>query len=71
MIEIKMDLLQTIGLAGLSSIVGYWLKKRWLKRLTIPAAVIGGLIFAIINTIFYQLGIGYITVNTGLNDFFM
>lgn len=71
MIEIKMDLLQTIGLAGLSLIVGYWLKKRWLKRLTIPAAVIGGLIFAIINTIFYQLGIGYITVNTGLNDFFM
>ena len=71
MIEVKMDLLQTIGLAGVTVIVGYWVKDRWLKKLTIPAAVIGGLIFAILNTIFYQLGIGYITVDTGLNNFFM
>lgn len=71
MVEIKMDLLQTIGLAGISLIVGYWVKDRWLKKVTIPAAVIGGLIFAILNTVLYQLKIGYITVDTGLNDFFM
>ncbi len=71
MVEIKMDLLQTIGLAGISLIVGYWAKDRWLKKVTIPAAVIGGLILAILNTVLYQLKIGYITVDTGLNDFFM
>lgn len=73
MVEIQLDLLQSVGLVGLVLVLGYWLKDKvdWLGRLTIPAAVMGGLVFAILNTIFYILDIGYITIDTGLNNFFM
>jgi ESS family glutamate:Na+ symporter len=47
MIELKLDLLQTLSLAGLVYFGGIQLRKRigWLDRLNIPAAVIGGLLF--------------------------
>jgi ESS family glutamate:Na+ symporter len=45
--EIKLDLLQTLSLAGLVYFGGIQLRKRiaWLDRLNIPAAVVGGLLF--------------------------
>ena len=45
MTDIKLDLLQTLSLAALVYFGGIQLKKRvrWLDRLNIPAAVVGGL----------------------------
>jgi ESS family glutamate:Na+ symporter len=45
--DIKLDLLQTLSLAGLVYFGGIQLQKRvaWLDRLNIPAAVVGGLLF--------------------------
>jgi len=47
MTDIKLDLLQTLSLAGLVYFGGIQLRKRiaWLDRLNIPAAVVGGLLF--------------------------
>ena len=47
MINLKLDLLQTLSLAGLVYFGGIQLRKRiaWLDRLNIPAAVVGGLVF--------------------------
>src|SRR5687768_13674049 len=44
---LKLDLLQTLTLAGLVYFLGIQLRKRvaWLDRLNIPAAVVGGLLF--------------------------
>jgi glutamate:Na+ symporter, ESS family len=47
MLELKLDLLQTLTLAALVYFGGIQLRKRiaWLDRLNIPAAVVGGLLF--------------------------
>jgi ESS family glutamate:Na+ symporter len=47
MTELKLDLLQTLALAGLVYFGGIQLRRRigWLDRLNIPAAVVGGLLF--------------------------
>jgi len=47
MTELKLDLLQTLSLAGLVYFGGIQLRRRigWLDRLNIPAAVVGGLLF--------------------------
>lgn len=47
MVNLKLDLLQTLSLAAVLYFVGLRLRKRiaWLDRLNIPAAVIGGLLF--------------------------
>jgi ESS family glutamate:Na+ symporter len=47
MLNLKLDLLQTLSLAAVLYFVGLQLRKRiaWLDRLNIPAAVIGGLLF--------------------------
>jgi ESS family glutamate:Na+ symporter len=56
MINLKLDLLQTLSLAAVLYFVGLQLRKRiaWLDRLNIPAAVIGGLLF----TTLVMLGYG-------------
>jgi glutamate:Na+ symporter, ESS family len=50
MLDLKLDLLQTLSLAAVLYFVGLELRKRigWLDRLNIPAAVVGGLIFALL-----------------------
>jgi len=50
MVNLKLDLLQTLSLAAVLYFVGLELRKRigWLDRLNIPAAVVGGLIFALL-----------------------
>ncbi|HEX7337259.1 MAG TPA: sodium/glutamate symporter [Gemmatimonadales bacterium] len=47
MTELKLDLLQTLSLAGVVYFIGIQVRKRvgWLDRLNIPAAVVGGLLF--------------------------
>jgi glutamate:Na+ symporter, ESS family len=50
MLDLKLDLLQTLSLAAVLYFVGLELRKRigWLDRLNIPAAVVGGLVFALL-----------------------
>ncbi len=50
MADLKLDLLQTLSLAGLVYFGGIQLRKRvgWLDRLNIPAAVVGGLFFTLL-----------------------
>jgi glutamate:Na+ symporter, ESS family len=50
MTDLKLDLLQTLSLAGLVYFGGIQLRKRvgWLDRLNIPAAVVGGLFFTLL-----------------------
>src|SRR5688572_2239653 len=47
MIDLRLDLLQTLTLAAVVYFIGIQLKKRigWVDRLNIPAAVVGGLLF--------------------------
>lgn len=47
MLEVQLDLLQTLTLAAVVYFIGIQLKKRigWVDRLNIPAAVVGGLLF--------------------------
>ncbi|HEV7366450.1 MAG TPA: sodium/glutamate symporter [Gemmatimonadales bacterium] len=49
MIQLKLDLLQTLTLAALVYFAGIQLRKRlaWLDALNIPAAVLGGLLFTL------------------------
>jgi glutamate:Na+ symporter, ESS family len=49
-IALKLDLLQTLTLAGLVYFAGIQLRKRivWLDRLNIPSAVVGGLLFTLL-----------------------
>jgi ESS family glutamate:Na+ symporter len=56
MINLKLDLLQTLSLAAVLYFVGLQLRKRigWLDRLNIPAAVVGGLLFTIFTTLTYE-----------------
>ena len=50
MLDLKLDLLQTLSAAAVLYFVGLQLRKRiaWLDRLNIPAAVVGGLLFALL-----------------------
>ena len=50
MIQLKLDLLQTLTLAALVYFGGIHLRKRvaWLDALNIPAAVLGGLLFTLL-----------------------
>ena len=56
MIALKLDLLQTLSLAGLVYFGGIQLRKRiaWLDRLNIPAAVVGGLVFTTLVVLLRQ-----------------
>ena len=50
MLHLKLDLLQTLSLAAVLYFLGLELRRRiaWLDRLNLPAAVLGGLIFALL-----------------------
>ena len=59
MTNLKLDLLQTLSLAGLVYFGGIQLRKRirWLDRLNVPAAVVGGLIFTLAVLLLRQRGV--------------
>ena len=59
MLELKLDLLQTLTLAALVYFGGIQLRKRiaWLDRLNIPAAVVGGLLFTTVVLLLRQWSI--------------
>jgi ESS family glutamate:Na+ symporter len=57
--DLKLDLLQTLSLAGLVYFGGIQLRKRiaWLDRLNIPAAVVGGLLFTFLVMLLRAWGV--------------
>lgn len=52
MLVLKLNAIQVLALAGFGVVMGNWLKRKFqiLDTLNIPAAVIGGLIYAVITT---------------------
>ena len=73
MFELKMDMIQTIGLSVILLIIGMKLrsKVKFLEKYCIPSPVIGGFLFSIIAFILRQTNIITIKFETTLQTFFM
>ena len=64
---------QAVAVAAIVLLVGRFLVRRlaFLNKYCIPAPVVGGLVFAILNLIGYTTGIGYVTFDGTFQTFFM
>lgn len=73
MLEVKLDMYQAAGIAAILFWVGNFLveKIRFLKEKCIPAPLVGGVIFALINTILTLQGVMSVTFDGTLQSFFM
>lgn len=73
MIDLKMDMIQTVGLAVIVLILGRYLRLKFefFEKYCIPSPVIGGFIFAIVNLFFHSTGFLNITFDNTLQNFFM
>lgn len=71
--NIKLDILQSLGLAIIALILGMGLKKKFsfLRTFFIPAPVIGGLLVSLVVFILGQAGLAYFEFDKILQDFFM
>lgn len=71
--NIKLDMMQTTALAVAVYYFGAWLKTKctMLERFCIPAPVVGGLVFAIVNLILNQTNALHLTLDTTLQKPFM
>lgn len=71
--EIKLDIYQTMALAALVLFLGKYLTQKIavLKKYCIPAAVVGGVIFASIILILRQTGIATVILDVTLQSIFM
>ena len=71
--ELTLDLYQTTGLAMLLYALGSYLVKKidFLRLCCIPAPVVGGVLFALLNLVLHQMGILFITFDTTLQSIFM
>ena len=70
---IEMDMYQTLGMAVIMLVFGRILvgKVRILRRYCIPAAVVGGLIFAIFHVVIRSMGILEFNLDPTMQDIFM
>lgn len=70
---LKLDMIQTVAIAVAVLFVGQLLKKKlsFLEKYCIPAPVVGGLLFAILNLVLRQAGVWQLEMNTTLQSFFM
>ena len=73
MLNIKMDMIQTVGLAVVILIVGRVLRKRvkFFETYCIPSPVVGGFLFAIINLILRETNLVILEFDNTLQRFFM
>lgn len=73
MFNIKMDMIQTVGLAVVILIVGRVLRKRvkFFEMYCIPSPVVGGFLFAIINLILRETNLVIFEFDNTLQRFFM
>ena len=73
MFNIKMDMIQTVGLAVVILIIGRLLRRKvkFFETYCIPSPVIGGFLFAIINLILRQTNLVIFEFDNTLQSFFM
>ncbi|MGG0411228.1 sodium/glutamate symporter [Peribacillus simplex] len=73
MFEFKLDMYQAAGVAAVISWIGFWVVKKsaFLSKYCIPAPLVGGLIFALINTVLAASGIMTISLDTTLQNILM
>ena len=73
MLQVKLDLYLAAGIGAIVYWLGIWMVDhiRFFKKYCIPAPVVGGLVFALLNTIFAAAGVMQITFDGTLQDFFM
>jgi len=65
---VKFDLIMTLALAALSLFAGSWIQRRarFLERSSIPAAAVGGLLFALLVLVLRTTGTLAVTLDTTL-----
>lgn len=70
---LSFDLIETFGLSVVVLLIGKLLvdKIRLLNKFCIPAPVVGGLLFSLVNLACNVSGVATITLDTGLKSFFM
>ena len=73
MLNIKMDMIQTVGLAVIILILGRFLRKKvkFFETYCIPSPVVGGFLFAIINLILRETNLVIFEFDNTLQSFFM
>ncbi|MGX7106628.1 sodium/glutamate symporter [Hutsoniella sourekii] len=73
MITIQLNLIQTMGLAVLTILFGRWLGRKFpiLEAYSLPAAITGGLFFAVINMFLRLFNLVNFELDTSLSSFFM
>ena len=73
MFELQLDMYQTVGLAAVVFWLGNFLIKKnaFLSKYYIPAPLVGGLIFAILNTILTSSGAMTISLDGTLQSILM
>ena len=73
MLNIKMDMIQTVGLAVVILIIGRFLRRKvkFFETYCIPSPVIGGFLFAIINLFLRQMNFIIFEFDNTLQSFFM
>ena len=73
MLNIKMDMIQTVGLAVIILILGRFLRKKvkFFETYCIPSPVVGGFLFAIINLILRKSNLVMFEFDNTLQSFFM
>ena len=73
MFELQLDMYQTVGLAAIVFWLGNFLIKKssFLSKYYIPAPLVGGLIFALLNTILTASGTMTISLDTTLQSILM
>ena len=73
MLNIKMDMIQTVGLAVIILILGRVLRKKvkFFETYCIPSPVVGGFLFAIINLILRKSNLVIFEFDNTLQSFFM
>ena len=73
MLNIKMDMIQTVGLAVIILILGRLLRKKikFFETYCIPSPVVGGFLFAIINLILRKTNLVIFEFDNTLQSFFM
>lgn len=70
---LKLDMIQTLAISVIVLILGGYIKERvkFFDYFSIPAPVVGGLVFSIFSLILHNTGVLFLELDTSLKDFFM
>ncbi|MFJ5771172.1 sodium/glutamate symporter [Psychrobacillus sp. NPDC093180] len=73
MFELELDMYQAAGVAAVMFWIGSWAVKKssFLSKYCIPAPLVGGLLFALVNTVLNATGIMTISLDTTLQNILM